>query len=216
MRRHAQILLLWTVLNSSLHAQETAASSSERQAGVGFRQEFNSYLWTADLNWLQMLSPKWQFAIQESYKSSLLHTTSEGNRWKDDQTFHLEAAYLFSPKLRAFARAGSMQFFDKQSGYANDLESASALLGAQWKPVPKITTRFAFGPKREQRLSHDDRGAWLGGEVRGDSLRWHDYDHRLAFSIDQDRFPLRRNANLSTLYKVGRTFAPGVADSISL
>ncbi|MDZ7345360.1 MAG: hypothetical protein ONA69_01045 [candidate division KSB1 bacterium] len=38
----------------------------------------------------------------------------------------------------------------------------------------------------------------------------------MAFSIDQDRFPQRRNANLSTLYKVGRTFAPGVADSISL
>jgi hypothetical protein len=195
---------------------EMTPNAGERIAAIGSRQEFNSYLWTANLALNQSLANRWRLLFAENVKTSLLRLGSEGDRWKDDQNLDAQLSYLLLPHLNLLTRANSILFFDKQSGFNNDVQSSTAAAGLVYTPYPQISACLMAGPKWDSRMEHQDRGAAYEVNLSGNGLRWQEYNHRLEFALDEDVFQQRRNSNLSTLYQIGRVFAPGVADSFQV
>ena len=188
----------------------------ERMFAVGSRQEFNSYLWTANLALFQRLSNRWSVQFGENYRSSLLRLSSEGDRWKEDQTVDALVSYLLLPSLHLQMGANSIVFLDKQSGFNNDVRNSAALSGLIWTPLPQLDARMNAGPKWDARLGHRDRGLTYDVKFNLREWRWLDYDHRFELGLDEDRYRRRRNTNVATLYQIGREFVPGVADSFKV
>ncbi len=197
----------------------SAASESSapvRSVTVGSRQEFNTYLWNAELSFLQPLSKRWQLLFGESFKSSMLRLSSEGDRWKDDQSLQTQLSYDLLPALRLYTRGRALSFYDRQSGFNNDLQTSSAVVGAQFSPGRRLTADLSSGMKSDFRLGHRDRGFTYDAALSGRDLEWQGYDQRFEFALDEDRFARRRNSNMTARWQVGKNFSGNAADTLRL
>ncbi|MBN1560212.1 hypothetical protein JW998_08175 [candidate division KSB1 bacterium] len=185
-------------------------------AGVGFRQEFNTYMWTADVTVARQFARRWHFALAENVRTSMLRIASEGDRWKDDQELGVKLSYAFLPSLSLQSQLHSVIFQDKQSGFNNDIESHSGTIGLIYTPVPKVNSSIHIGPKRDTRYSRKDRGPTFDLSLRGDHLEWEGYENTIAFALAEDRYDRRKNSNLVASYRVNKRFSAHSADSLDI
>lgn len=212
------VFALSLFLSAPLSAQEqaTSATAENNGIGLGFRQEFNTYSWTAKASMNRQVSRKLLFEFRENLRTSLLRIASEGDRWKDDQALDIKASFLLSSQWIIMSHIKSIVFLDKQSGFNNDVRSHAGFLGMRYTPSPAIGGSLSLGPKWDSRYNQNDRGLAFTVDAHAANLDLGGYDNSLSVALGQDRYDRRSNSNLLASYRVARQFAEGAADSLNL
>ncbi|NOY58582.1 MAG: hypothetical protein GXO75_06575, partial [Calditrichaeota bacterium] len=100
-----------------------AAIPSPGSSSIGFKQEFNNYVWLYNLSTNKVLNGRWQVSMGEHFRSSMLRVGTNNDKWKDDQRLNFNLHYSLLPSLRLLARLSSVIFFDRQSGFNNDIRT---------------------------------------------------------------------------------------------
>ncbi len=184
--------------------------------GMGFRQEFNSYQWSANAALDQQVTNRWHVSFKENFRTSMLRIGSEGDRWKDDQEAGLQLSYLLMPSLTVQSRFQSIVFLDKQSGFNNDVRNHSGNLGVDFRPLPNIFTSAYVGPKWDSRYYQDDSGLNYGLTFRGSQFDLAGYENSVNFAIGEDRYDQRKNSNIVANMSTAKQFAESAADSLDV
>ena len=213
------IILSDIILGRFLFAQTPPFLVNSIQAPnseIGFRQEFNTYVWNYNLNKSFNLSPKLYFLVAENFKSSMLKLSTEEDKWKDDQNALFKIGYSPLSGLQLLAGGQSIIFVDRQSGYNNDSRIYSGYLGFQFNPGVKYYLAGKAGPKRESRFEQTDNGINYNLEFKTKNIEYEDYRHSLSLLLDDDKYKNRNNNNHLAVYHVSRTFNPGTSDSLRI
>lgn len=209
----------FVVLGFHLGQAQTSAPSALSQGntvGLGYRQEFNSYLWTLNARFNQQVSNRLNVSFQEDLRTSMLRLGSQDDRWKDDQNAGMQLSYLLLPNLTLQGQMQTTVFLDKQSGFNNDVRSHFGILGAQYNPWPNVSTSLLMGPKWDSRYNQNDRGLNYGITFSADDINVQEYDNNLDVLLNEDIYDRRRNRNLMTTYRLSREFTDAAADSVEL
>jgi len=211
--------LLFTIL--FLFPMLITAQGSARDAkvesngiGLGFHQEFNSYLWTANAALEKQITPRLRFSFRENVRTSLLRIASEGDRWKDDQNLDVNMIFDLSNRLQVMMQTKSIIFLDKQSGFNNNVRSHTGTAGFAFSSGPHLHTSLLLGPKWDSRFNQNDRGLTFAVDGRVAHIDLGGYDNSLAFALGEDRYDKRTNSNLHAAYRVSRQFSQDAADSL--
>ncbi len=186
--------------------------SSQPVANLGFKQAFNSYIWTLTAGTRQEWK-NWNVSFREGFRSSLLRLGTN-NKWKDDQDASLDITYALLPKLDLFSHTRSVVFKDRQSGFNNDVQTHSNMVGLYWQPLAALQIQAAAGPKLDQRYEKRDAG-WsfhLNGQT--DRFDWQDYSHTIQMMMSGDQLGARQNKDVNFNYQVYKSFSPGTSDSL--
>ncbi len=183
--------------------------------GLGYRQEFNTYQWTADALIDKQVTNRWHVLFRENIQTSMLRT-SERDRWKDDQRAGLKLAYRLLPELSLQTEFESLVFLDKQSGFNNDVRNHFGALGLVYQPLPNLYTSFNAGPKWDSRYSQNDRGLNCGLTLRGSQFELAGYENDVNVSIGEDRYDRRKNSNIMANVRTNKRFTDNAADSLDI
>lgn len=194
------------------HAQLSLPNQPVYQT-LGFRQEFNTFVWNYSFNTQKRLSSRSMVEITERFRSSMLELSS-GEKWKDDQNFALSFRYALLKKVQILSRFNSVIYRDKQSGFNNDIQVHDGALGLLVTPQPGIRLQSYIGPKSDSRFEQQDNGWYYAFDAAADHIEWEEYDHSLRFVLGEDRFASRRNKDLNAGYKLKKRFAAGTIDSL--
>ncbi|MBN1465881.1 hypothetical protein JXA02_08980 [candidate division KSB1 bacterium] len=216
--RYIQVVWALCLLPCTLKAQggEESAAVGANTAGIGFRQEFNTYQWTANAALAQQFAGRWHVSFAEGFQTSMLRIASEGDRWKDDQQLGVRLAYKWHPSLSLQSQLRSVVFQDRQSGFNNDVQSHSATIGLTYTPATKLHGSINIGPKWDSRSVQNDRGPTFDLALRGNNLEWQGYDNTIEVAMAQDRYERRTNSNLLATYRVNKRFTADAADSLDI
>ncbi len=217
-KRLKYVSLTLCLYTAFVYAQDDSSRQASAGSGIGlgFRQEFNTYLWTAHASLDQQVTDNVRFAIFENFRTSMLRIASEGDRWKDDQNLGVRMSYLISSKLSATAQLKSIVFLDKQSGFNNDVRSHSGTVGVAYALDPRIGGALSLGPKWDSRYNQNDRGLTFYVDAHAVNMNLGGYDNNLLFALGEDRYDRRTNSNLMATYHVSRQFSKGAADSLNI
>ena len=183
-------------------------------SSIGFKQEFNNYVWLYNLSTNKVLNGRWQVSMGEHFRSSMLRVGTNNDKWKDDQRLSFNLHYSLLPSLRLLARLSSVIFFDRQSGFNNDIRTHVGDFGFEFSPAAKIVASGRIGPKWDSRFQQHDQGVHFSLETDARDLKWQEYSNSIHFLLNNDRFATRRNQNLNAGYYMQRKFAPGTSDSL--
>jgi len=194
----------------------SAAQSQPLSIGAFFRQEFNTYQWTWTVDWSRAMPGGARFAGTEYFASSLLALAGGADRWKDDQRLTAQWRLPLGTRVQALTGARIYRYWDRQSGLLNDYSTQQAFVGFEVRPAPHFFLRGEAGPKRDKRFSQKDWGpGWqFLGEIR--ALPWLEYEQDASVFWQRDRLGPRQNEDLRFLYRLGRVFQPGVADTLDV
>lgn len=214
----------WSILTWWLCANATAQflpMSSSRLlpsdlTSLQFRQELNTYVWQYEIGRDLRITDRLSVALYEQFRSSMLRLHSEDDKWKDDQNLSIILNYRLFKSLALHAKLNSATFNDKQSGFNNDVNTHLGVLGFDFTPNSYFYSKAAIGPKWDVRFGYDDRGVNYRVEMLGNELLWQGYNNRFHLTLEQDNFAKRKNKDFNVNYYMTRTFAPGVADSLSV
>jgi hypothetical protein len=187
-------------------------TSNRPLANLGFTQEFNSYIWSLTTGTEQHWK-KWHVSFREGFRSSLLRL-GVNNKWKDDQDALLEILYRFYPRLSLFSHTRSVVFKDRLSGFKNDVQTHSNMVGINWQPLSVLHIQAAAGPKLDQRYEQRDLGWSYRLEGQTDRFDWQDYSHTLEMTLSGDQLGSRKNNNAQFNYRINNSFSPGTSDSL--
>lgn len=186
------------------------------QNRLGFKQEFNTYVWQAHFSKLFLLSNRWNLAVTERFRSSLLKLATQSDKWKEDQYLQMSVGYRLSPVLHAQTQATSIVFLDKLTGLYNDVRTHALATGLTYTPRHNISGGLMAGPKWDSRLSRSDRGWSFLANTQVSQVNWQDYENSLNVSFGQDRLATRRNQNWNLNYGLFREFAAMTFDSLTI
>ena len=190
--------------------------SYPRMTTIGFRQDFNNYLWQYDLRLVENFGQKWHFYGIERYRSSLLKLGSTNDKWKDDQTLNLTLQYKALPNFSLITTGSYIAFIDQQSGYQSNIRTGAGSAGIAYVWQNNITGKAFFGPKWDTRYGQHDKGMYFAVDVHADDLDLEGYNNSLAMVLNQDQFRIRRNRNFNINYAVARQFHDGTSDSLRI
>jgi len=206
------------ILSSSIEAQVMATSSQTTSPAdfqnIGFRQEFNTYLWHYQINTQRLRYKKWHVVVSERFNSSMLRLRGQNFKWKDDQNFNFTVNYSLWPALTLVSRIVSLAFLDRQSGLNNDIRTHSGAIGVKYSPRRNVFASAEVGPKWDHRLNQHDYGTHYRVDVAANRLDWEGYNNSLSAALGQDVFAVRRNNNFYINYLVSKEFVPGTSDTL--
>jgi hypothetical protein len=214
--KYLQLFIYFIVGMSYAQDEQSISSIHNSGIGLGFRQEFNTYLWTANASLDKQLSPRFHFNIFENIRTSMLRITSEGDRWKDDQNLDMKLSYLVSSHWRATAQVKSVVFLDKQSGFNNNVRSHAGIAGFIYTPNSRLSSAVSIGPKWDSRYNQHDQGLTFSLDARAANIDLGGYDNNISFALGEDRYDNRTNSNLRANYRVSRQFTQNAADSLNI
>lgn len=183
-------------------------------SGVRFHQELNSYVWqfgiAQQFHWRQ----KWQFTVQELFKTSMLRLGANQDKWKDEQNLTGVVRFRLLPALQLYSQASSLTFFDKQSGLNNNVRGYSAGIGMQFTPNRHINLKGGAGPRWEMRLSQRDYGYYYAFDAAAEDVELAGYHNRANMTLAMDDYRRRINHDAQLSYSVAKSFIHGTGDSL--
>ncbi len=210
-----KIVTGFVCLLSSLSYAQLSLPGQPVYQTLGFRQEFNTYVWNYSFHTHKRLSSRSSIEINERFRSSMLEL-SAGEKWKDDQNLDLTFRYSLLNNTRLVGRLSSIVYRDKQSGFNNDIQVHDGSLGLTITPRPQVHLQASAGPKWDRRFDQNDSGLYYSFDAAADHIEWEEYDHSLRFALGEDRFADRRNKDLNAGYRVKKIFTPGTMDSLHI
>jgi len=181
-----------------------------------YRQELNNHLWQFDAGRVIALSPRWEWRFQEQFRTSMLRLGGNDDKWKDDHSFSTALGYLLLPSLRVETLFRSLSFFDRQTGFNNDIRSQAVGWGMQFTPAPRLRLAAQAGPRWESRMGFHDQGIFLAGEGALSALDLGGYLNHLQGLLEMDRYDVRKNHEANIAYAVARVFSPASSDSLRI
>jgi len=205
------VLIGW----ASLAAQPGLRLIQQEGSRIGFRNELNTYAWQWDVNKGFQIHPRWTIALVESFRASMLRLSDE-KKWKDDQNLQVGVLARLSPLWQLTGLVQSVSFIDKQTGLNNDIHTHRLQAGVQVTPSPRMQLNLGVGPKWDYRFQREDTGLSYVMDGSAREIDIASYLHSASLLLDEDIFHERRNSNQRVLYQVGKTFAPGTADTLHL
>ncbi|MDZ7723144.1 MAG: hypothetical protein U5R06_10150 [candidate division KSB1 bacterium] len=189
---------------------------SRHTLSLGMQQEFNTYLWNIGLDYSKKVNSRLGFHITETFRSSMLQSSRNQNKWKDDQTLTFGLQYGLGSDWMLVSDLSSVLYTDNQSGFNNDVRTHRTRMGLVYDPGRYFRGYATAGPKWDNKLKHDDKGATYAVRLEGKNLNWQEYNNDLAFSIQEERYKTRRNRDLNVNYLVGRQFSDFASDSLTV
>ena len=181
-----------------------------------YRQELNNHLWQFDAGRVIALSPRWEWRFQEQFRTSMLRLGGNDDKWKDDHSFSTALGYLLLPSLRVETLFRSLSFFDRQTGFNNDIRSQAVGWGMQFTPAPRLRLAAQAGPRWESRMGFHDQGIFLAGEGALSALDLGGYLNHLQGLLEMDHYDVRKNHEANIAYAVARVFSPASSDSLRI
>ncbi|HPG41574.1 MAG TPA: hypothetical protein PLP19_19935 [bacterium] len=217
-QRHALVLIF--ILFAAAYSEPEDSGPITAMPGnnneIGFRQEFNTYIWNYNFTTMQVINNRWQVLLNEKFTSSMLKLSSDNDKWKDDQNLNFKLGYSLLPTVTLHSRLSSLLFMDRQSGFNNDIRTHHGNFGIEYTPLPNLRFFAQAGPKWDSRFSRDDKGYNYYFEASAEKFAWEKYENNLNVLLGQDQFSQRQNKDLNIQYTMYREFAPGTSDSLRL
>ncbi len=204
------VLVCFPLLISNL----TMAQLSVPILNFGFRQNYNSYTWKANLNYKTNFNTRKSLLIQNRYTSNLLRISPLQEKWRDDTQFQI---LYKQPLWRAFDQiylGESNVFIDKQTGYANSATTHLLAWGIQTTLLGKLQFKSRFGEKWDKRQGQQDRGFYHQASLRLNPTLWQGYLNRFQLNWRGNKLGRRRNYDFLMTYKIAKEFYPGTLDSL--
>jgi len=203
-------IILLLLSNTPILADEIDSSL------VSFKQNLNNYLWRFILNYSKDWEKRKRLLVVEEFTSSLLKTTTAGNKWKDDQQFKFSFIYNPQPGWEWFLSTISSLYMDRQSVFhkENDIKTTCGRVGLRFKPVNPVKVSLLGGIKWDERFQQKDSGLTYGFDFELTRLNLGGYNNDLCLKTEGDNLGERRERDFSLDYQVGRTFYPETSDSL--
>lgn len=173
-------------------------------------------MWHYSVNYSLPVNNRVNFRISENFRSSLLRTGAQNDKWKDDQNLGMFLNYSLSPALTLTSDISSIVFLDKQSGFNNDVRTHTGHIGLRFQPYSNFYADVSAGPKWDNRYNQHDQGVSYSVDVSGADLPLAEYNNNISLTLDDDRFNRRNNRDLGVAYRVNRQFTPHAADSLQV
>jgi hypothetical protein len=212
------VFLIGIISGGSAHAQIAPAAAGApgmaMPASLRMRQDLNNYLWQFDAARSFALTPRWQWRFSEQFRTSMLRLSSRDEKWKDDHSFSTALGFQLRPALRLDALFRSLSFYDRQTGFNNDVRSHAVAAGAHFSPSPALRFSTQAGPKWESRLGFRDRGYYISGDAALAGLEWGGYVNSVQALLEMDSYAVRKNHDANVSYGVSRVFSAASADSL--
>ena len=181
-----------------------------------YRQELNNYLWQFDAGRVVALTPRWEWRFNEQFRTSMLRLSSNEDKWRDDHTFFTALGYQIWPAVQLTGLFRSLSFYDRPTGYNNDVRSNSVGFGVRFLPTPRVRLIASAGPKWDSRLGFQDRGFFLAGDGALSALEWGGYVNHVQGLFEMDQYDRRRNDEANLAYTVARIFSAASSDSLRI
>jgi hypothetical protein len=197
---------------ASLHNLNAQTSNILR---LGFRQDFNNYVWDTSYLYLSPVQNKHQFRISESYRTNLLKTSSQTDKWKDDNQFQLEYFYPIKPWLKTAFLLESTIYSDRQSGFFNNYDTHSLNLGFVGTPKNRLQIKGYLGLKSDERYEKRSNGFHYQIQSFSEPFQLSDYTNQFNLDFRGDEFRGRNNQDLLFRYDIKREFHKNTYDSLS-
>lgn len=210
------ILILLSIQSAAQSVHIPSFPLARHHLQLTTQQEFNTYQWHLGLDYGKKLNSRLGFHINETFKSSMLQSGMNQNKWKDDQTFGFRLQYDLGMNLTLISDLSSVIFRDNQSGFNNDVSTHKTRLGMVYDSGDHIRAYATAGPKWDNRLNHQDKGTTYAIRIDSRNIQWQNYNNNLAFTMQKDRYEKRRNHDMTVNYLVGRQFSDFAADSLSV
>lgn len=185
-----------------------------KSSTIGFKQEFNNYVWLYNLSTNKVINGRWRASMDEHFRSSMLRVGTNNDKWKDDQRLNFNVDYALLAMLSLQMRLSSVVFFDRQSGFNNDIRTHLGDFGFEFSPSAKVMTKGSVGPQWDSRFQQHDQGVHFNLEANARDLKWDEYNNSINFLLNHDQFATRQNQDLNAGYYMQRKFAPGTSDSL--
>jgi len=181
---------------------------------LGFRQDFNNYLWKAAVHYIKAKEHSYQIVFQEDFNSNLLYVPALSPKWRDENRFTFSYKNNLLPWFSNIALLKAFSLSDKQSGYHNSAHSEFVALGFQLELQQLLNWKGLVGPKWDSRFNHDDQGVGLQVELLTDDLQWQGYYNRWQLRWSHDRIGRRQEHDFSLSCQFQREFYEGTSDSL--
>ena len=115
---------------------------------IGMQQEFNTYLWNTGIEYSKMLDSGVGIHITEAFRSSMLQSGSNQNKWKDDQTLKMRLFCDLGSNLSLVSDFTSVIFLDNQSGFSNDVRTHHGSMGIVYDSGSHIRGYISAGDRK--------------------------------------------------------------------
>ena len=181
---------------------------------LGFQQNYNTYSWNADINYLKIPGPRRQFSVQNHGLSNLLRPAAGLNKWRDQEQF--SSTYkqpLFGKWNQSFSLHSNL-YLDRQTGYKNSASTQWLSWGVDRAFFNKIQFYSSIGHKWDKRQGHRDNGLYHRTSFLFNPTSWQGYVNRGNLVYQGDELGRRRDYDFRLNYQISKEFYPGTVDSL--
>lgn len=213
MSTHRHILFL---VAAGIFFSGQAAGQSPNRFELGFRQDFNSYLWRARLLYILPINSRQTLFVSETFDSDLLESSFAGDKWKDNHLLILNHRLRINNWLSTESIGQSRIFSDSQIGILNNTSTHFLGSGFSVLPVRKLEVKSILGWKSDRRFDRNASGLFY--QVSSNSLPFHvqEYANQFSVSYQEDDFQDFRNRDFLLQYRLSREFYTNTVDSLDV
>ena len=180
----------------------------------GFQQNYNTYSWNFDVNYLKILGPRQKLLLKNRGLSNLLRPAAGLNKWRDQEQFGLSYTRPFFGRWNQDFAAHTNSYIDRQTGYENSAVTHWVSWGVNRLLGDKIRFRSALGHKWDSRQGHRDNGLYHRTDFLFRPTSWQGYLNRGNVSWQGDELGRRRDYDFRLNYRMTKEFYPGTVDSL--
>ncbi len=206
--------ILFPLLFIFIWLQPLAGWPQTPTASLGFQQNYNTYSWNADVNYLKILGPRRRFSIQNHGLSNLLRPAAGLNKWRDQEQFGSTYKQPFFGKWNQNFSLHSNLYLDRQTGYENSASTQWLSWGIDRNFLDKFHFFSALGHKWDKRQGHRDKGLYHRTALLFSPTSWQGYMNRGNLAWQGDELGRRRDYDFRLNYRISKEFYPGTVDSL--
>ncbi len=183
---------------------------------LGFRQDFNNYIWQTRFIYRLPFRQKHRLLISENFSSNFLQTDTRSDKWKDDHRFRTEYSYLIRSWLRYMWLFESSIFSDRQTGFRNNFRTHFFGTGWVLTPNPTWNIKSYLGWKSDQRFERISKGWHFYLSTQSNPFSVANYINQFSMEWQGDQFRERRDRDFLLQYRVSKKFYQNTSDSLHI
>ena len=191
------------------------AASSGDSLITDYQRGLGLDVWRTGFLWESRLGSSTRLHVSETASSSRLEMTDSEAKWKDEERLAVELEHSLSPYWTWAASGSHVFFFDRQSGFSDQIRTVLVGTGPRYARGPIQIPIFA-GYKQDHRFGITDQGLNVRFGIECGDCNWAGYTHTGAATFESDRLNKRTNRSTGVTYQVSREFYEQTADTLRI